>query len=224
VNVTAARERPDSRIVIQNCRFSGAVGTGYCVAVDSKDETGPNLACRDCYFESPGKHLYVAKSCRQFQLSGTVFVGGEIALLLSFKPWAGDEDYSIVNNTFAGTRYWFSWMDSFPSPAPREGTSRSRLCNNLILGGERTQGNNEQWKAVLAWWTCQSNWWERDATTTATADRGGKLATIYDQLSVPVRTDSTEPRFLAPSADSPLLTQGAGGDLPSYIGAKGPRP
>jgi hypothetical protein len=58
----------------------------------------------------------------------------------------------------------------------------------------------------------------------ATADRGGKLATIYDKLSVPVRTNAADPQFLVPAADSPLLTQGAGGDLPSYIGAKGPRP
>lgn len=223
VNLGAARQSPQASVVIQRCRFIGAEGTGYSLGVDSKGEVGPTVVCEDCYFESPGKHLYVARSCPRFRLNGSIFVGGQNGLLLNFSPWTGDESFEIVNNTFLGTRFWLSWMESIPESSSPSGAGKSRVCNNLILGGERTQGNNEQWNAILAAWTFECNWWERDASTTATADRGGRLATLHDALNVPVRTDSLNPDFLVPSPESPLLTSGAAGDLPSYIGARGPR-
>ena len=224
VNQGAGAEAPESRLVVQKCRFTGAEGSCYCLAIDSKKQTGPQVVCEDCFFESTHRHLLVAKSCPQFKLSGSVFVGGQTGLWLDFKPWTGDEHFVIVNNTFVGTRYWFSWADSLPDSAADPSQGNSRLCNNLILGGERTMGKPEQWDAMLAAWICQSNWWERDETTTATADRGGKLATLHGTLSVPVRINSSNPQFLVPASDSPLLTSGVGGDLPTYIGARGPQP
>ncbi len=224
VNLGAGAGASGSRVVIRNGRFTGADGSCYCLAIDSKEQTGPRVVCEDCLFESVHRHVLVAKSCPQFTLRGSVFMGGHTGLWLDFKPWTGDEQYEIVNNTFVGTRFWFSWADSVPETAAGTQRGRSRLCNNLILGGERTLGKPEQWTAMLDLWDCQSNWWERDSTTTATADRGGKLAMMHDKLDVPVRTDSSNPEFLVPATDSPLLTSGVGGNLPSYIGAKSPKP
>jgi hypothetical protein len=224
VNVNASGEAPESRLSIQHCRFNGAEGDGFCLAIDAKEQAGAQVICEDCIFETTSRHLFVAKSCRQFRLSHCVLIGGDRGLWLDFKPWTGDEQYEIVNNTFVGTRFWFSWGASAPSSTAHFGPNGSRLCNNLILGGERTMGGAEQWNAMLDAWTFQSNWWEREGITAATADRDGKLASLHDNLSVPERTDPSNPRFLVPAADSPLLTQGAGGDLPIYIGAKGPKP
>lgn len=224
VNLGAGGEASDSQFTIKNCRFTAAKGGGYCLAIESGKQTWPQAVCEDCYFESADRNLRVTKSCQRLKLRGNVFVGGQTGVWLEFKPWTGDEHYEIFNNTFVGTRFWFSWAESLPDPTAHSNQSRSRLCNNLILGGERTLGKPEQWDAMLAAWICQSNWWERDGVTSAAADRGGKLATLYDKLSVPVRTDPSNPEFLVPTADSPLLTSGVGGDLPSYIGAKGPKP
>lgn len=220
VNVSAERKDADAILTIRDSRFSGANGLGFCLAVDAKELKSPQVDCRDCIFRSENKHVLIAKSCSRLTLANNVFVGGHTGLHFSFKEWLGEEQFLIHNNTFAETRFWMSWMDSLPSATAVPPADRTRVWNNLILGGERTMGKPEQWKASIGNWSFAANWWERDATTQPTADREGQIATLYDRLDVPERRDPQSPNFLVPAEGSELLTSGTGGDLPTYIGAK----
>ena len=220
VSIAAAQLTPESRVAIKHCRFKAASGNCFCVSIDAKERSSPRVECLDSTFESIDRHLLIAKSCAELRLTGNVFVGGHTGIHLHFKPWTGHEHFEITNNTFVGTQYWFSWMDSFPAPNAQTARGPSRVCNNLILGGERTLGDNKQWDAAISAWTFANNWWERDATTKPTANRGDRIAEIRDQVDVPVRVGQSHPEYLVPATASPLLTSGTGGDLPTHIGAK----
>lgn len=220
VNISAVRETPESRVLIQNCRFSASAGKSFCLATDAKEKSSPRIECLDSVFESQDRHVLFSQTCGEVRLTGNVFVGGHTAILMHFKPWSGDERFEITNNTFVGMRYWFSWMDSFPAKTASPTQGSSRVCNNLILGGERTLGSTPQWDAVLKSWSFTNNWWERDDTTKPVVNRDERIAEFHDALNVPVRVDASHPEFVVPAADSPLLTQGAGGDLPTHVGAK----
>ncbi len=220
VNIGAARETPESRVLLQNCRFSASAGKCFCLATDAKEKPSPRIECLDSLFESPDRHVLFSQTCGDVRLAGNVFVGGHTAIHMHFKPWSGDERFEITNNTFVGTRYWFSWMDSFPSKTANLARGSSRVCNNLILGSERTLGAPTQWDAAMKSWSFTHNWWERDDTTRPIVNRDERIAEFHDALNVPVRVVTSHPEFLIPAADSPLLTQGAGGDLPTHIGAK----
>ncbi len=220
VNVVAERERPESSLVIRDCQFSASAGIGFCLAIDAKELPSPRVDCRGCVFQSDDRHFLAARSCSQLVLAGNVFLGGHTGLHFGFKPWLGEEQFLIHNNTFLGTRYWMSWMDSAPLATAVPQASRSRVCNNLILGGERTLGKPEQWAASIGNWEFAANFWERDGTTQPTADRDGRIASLHDRFEITERTDLTSPSFLVPTDGSKLLTSGVGGDLPEYVGAK----
>ncbi|MBC7820667.1 MAG: serine/threonine protein kinase [Planctomycetaceae bacterium] len=221
MSIASHSDTPGARIQIQRCRFFAAQGSVMCLTVGGEHPV-PRVECEDCQFSAPNTHFYATQACRQLLMARNVFLGGHNAINLSLKSWTSESRIEIVNNTFVGTRYWLGLMDSFRAGTAPSGPSDSRVCNNLILGGERTQGGPDQWDPTFASWRFASNWWERDATTKSTADREGRLATLQSTLDVPVRDDPAHVGFLVPAIGSPLLTSGCGGDLPTYIGAKRP--
>jgi len=229
VAIGSYAESLNAWIRFRQCRFFAAQGSVMCLSIDAAERNSPGVDCQECQFTAPNTHLYVATSCRQLKLARNVFVGGQNAINLSLKTWRPDNRIEIVNNTFVGTRYWLGLMDSFRAGSVPTGQTDSRVCNNLILGGERVQGGDDQWEPTLSSWRFAANWWETDPPTKTSPlwksdDWNRRIADFHAQLDVPLRTDPLNPEFLVPAADSPLLTMGAGGDLPNYIGAKGPKP
>lgn len=206
-------------VTIRNSRFSSAEGPVMCLAAGSGDSTA-RIDCSHCVFTGPNTLVYVNDGCRSLVLSHNIFIGGHNAINLSLKAWEPDNHVEIVNNTFVGTTYWIGLMDSFRSESLPVGPTDSRVCNNLILGGLRMQGGDDQWAVALTAWTFAANWWEPDADTLADAGRRGQVASLHEDLEIPVRDAVDDENYLVPAAGSPLLTSGAGGDLPEYIGAR----
>lgn len=193
-----------------------------CLSVDAKEQIAPSLICEGCPFSSPFTQVYATQSCHRLRLADNVFMGGVNALPLDIKTWSPDSRVEIVNNTFVGTKYWLGFVTSFRGGSVPTGQTDSRVCNNLILGGERVQAGSDQLELVLNTWKFSSNWWEQDGTTITSEGWSGRLAELHArQNDVPFR-EVGHPEFLAPAAGSSLLTSGSGGDLPSDIGAKGP--
>ena len=210
-----------SVVRVQQCRFDSRGGT-MCVSFDEGGNTAPSLICEDCLFSAPYTQIYAAQSCRRLRLKGNVFVGGINAVNLDIKSWSPDSRIEIVNNTFVGTRYWLGFIGSFRGESVPSGQTDSRVCNNLILGGEQVQASEAQLNLVLKTWEFSSNWSEQDGVTNPGEGWAGRLAELHTPRDdVPFR-DVAHPHFLVPAAGSPLLTSGSGVDLPSYIGAKGP--
>lgn len=217
-------EMPDaeSRIKFLNCRFAAAEGSVMCLALGGSKEGTTRAEVRDCHFVSPGTHIMVTSACRSFILAQNIFVGGNNAINLDYREWMPDSHAEIVNNTFLETRYWFGLMNSFRGADVPTGTTTSRVCNNLILGGERMQGGEDQWQHVETSWTFEANWWEPSGSTRANAGRDGRVASMKDNLNIPNRDEPTMPDYLRPAPGSILFESGCCNDLLSYIGAKGP--
>ncbi len=220
----AESEMPDalSRIRFLNCRFSAAEGSVMCLALGGSAGGTTRAEARNCHFTSPGTHIMVTGACRSFTLAENIFIGGNNAINISYREWAADSHAEIVNNTFVATRYWFGLMDSFRGTTVPTGTTTSRVCNNLILGGERMQGGEDQWQHVETSWTFEANWWEPVAATRANAGRDGRVAMLKDNLDIPNRDEPTMPDYLRPAPGSILFESGCCDDLPRYIGATGP--
>ncbi|QDT54274.1 Serine/threonine-protein kinase PknL [Caulifigura coniformis] len=222
VNVKALERADQKSVRFHRSRFQRGPGKGYCVSVEARDGTVMAVECEECRFRSKGSLFYLGLGARKATLRRNLFLEGDTGVLLRFRPWKGSEQIDISNNTFLGVRYWLSWMDSTVGPGAASGGMGARLANNLILGGTRTLGPDAQWETMLATWTIQSNYWEQDEGTTSTADRGGRLAMMFPSFDIPNRTDESAGSFLRPADGSLLGSQGAGGDLPTFIGAVEP--
>ena len=223
INIEGEGAEESARVLIQGCRFEGAMGNGAGISIDAGPRRSPAVEIVDCLFQSPNRHVFASGSCRDLTVRGNVFIDGYAGLMLRYKPWRGEERMEIVNNTFLDVQFWLSWMDSLPADSlPRE--NRSRLCNNLVLNGQRTLGNAAQWAAVLDTWKVGSNWLEETPRRESGAERDGRLGTVVVSVGAMDRKDPASPKFLVPEAGALLTTGGVGGDLPEYVGAKPPAP
>ena len=221
--VSAQAKEPDSAIRIENCRFESR-GGAMSLSADAGENAAPNLILEGCRFSAPFTQVYATQSVRRLRLAGNVFVGGTNAINLNINAWSSASRVEIANNTFVGTKYWLGFVTSFRGNTVPTGQTDSLVCNNLILGGERVQAGPDQLELALNTWRFSANWWEQDGTTMSDAGWGGRLAQMHPRLDdVPFR-DPQHPKFLVPTAGSPLLTSGCGGKLPSHIGANGPPP
>lgn len=222
--VLAESEMPDSadRLQFLNCRFSAAEGPVMCLALGGSSGGSTRAEVRSCQFSSPGTHVMVTSACRSFTLAENVFSGGSNGINVSFREWSPDSQVEILNNTFVETRHWFGLMDSFRGENVPTGKGTSRICNNLILGGERMLGGDDQWQHIETSWTFDANWWEPSASTRPNAGRDGRVAELKDNLNIPNRDQPDLPDYLRPAPGSILFESGCCEDLPRFIGAKGP--
>lgn len=222
--VLAESEMPDSqqRILFLDCIFSAAEGSVMCLALGGMNGGSTRAEVRNCRFTSPGTHIMVISACRSCTLAENIFVGGNNAINVNYAEWLPDSHVEIVNNTFVETRYWFGLMNSFRGATVPTGKGTSRICNNLILGGVRMQGGEDQWQHIETSWNFDANWWEPSTSTTTTAGRDGRVAELKDNLKIPNRNQPDLPDYLRPAPGSILFESGCCEDLPRFIGAKGP--
>ena len=222
--ICAATGDWDKRLRVQNCRFRSAGETSFCISISSGPAVGSHVEITGCQFNARTTHLYATDSCRQLRLANCIFVDGTNAINLSLTDCARDYPFEIVNNTFAGVRFWLGLMDSFRSGQASPSSGGGAIVNNLILGGERAQGGDDQFQHLLAHWRTESNWWERSTITWPNAGRSGKLATLVDQVELVQRSEAEAAGYLTPTVDSPLASAGVGEPWPVYIGAVPPAP
>lgn len=214
----------EKRVRVQDCRFHSAGQTSFCISISSDPPTGSHVEITGCQFRARATHLFITDSCRQLRLTNCLFVEGANAINLSLTDRGRDYPIDVVNNTFVGVRFWLGLMDSFRSGEASSSSAGGAILNNLILGGERAQGGDDQFQHLFAHWDLASNRWERNVMTWPNADRNGKLATMVDHVDLVQRSDAAIPGYLTPTADSPLASGGVGETWPVYIGAFPPLP
>ncbi len=217
--VTANIPQWDNRVRVKNCSFHASGRSSFCVSISDGQRQGSQIEFIDCRFHALTTHLYVTDTCRQLKVSGSVFVGGNNAINLSLKQRDREYPYTIQNNTFVGVKYWLGLMDSFRTGSPPSAPMGGSIVNNLILGGHRVQGGEDQLQHLVENWHIDANWWERDEDTRLDAGRNGQLANMVSQVKLLDRSDENSPDYLVPEASSPLARSGHGGDLPIHIGA-----
>lgn len=212
----------EKRLRVRDCSFRCDGQTSFCISISNGPSSGSHVEVVGCQFRARAKHLYITDSCGQLRLTNCLFIDGINAVNLSLTDCARNYPIDMVNNTFYGVRFWLSLMDSFRAGEASVNTGGGEIVNNLILGGERTLGGEDQFQHLLEYWRVEANWWERSSATRSNADRNGRLATLVDNVDLVQRTDADEPGFLVPLADSPLATAGVGESWEDYIGALPP--
>ena len=210
-----------SQLVLRDCRLTlPSRGTG--VWIDGRDPPG-SVEIVDNQFTGPVSQLIVFGSCRRLRIAGNVFDGATNAINLDLQRWHAETNVEIANNTFVRTRFWLGLLQTFKNVAARGPGCRPRLQQpdprrGTDPGKRRATGSCPDPVAV------RGELVERDATTQPGADRNGRIAQFAESLQVPERDAADAPGFLRPAAESPLVSAGAGGDLPQYVGAKAPQP
>src|SRR5262249_18764901 len=133
----------------------------------------------------------------------------------------------VANNTVSQSTAGFRVWDNEPFEMHSQG--QVEVCNNLLLdatdvdmgfyrapkGGKTMPGDSE---ALLKLWRFNRNW--RDLSGQET-DKALPLAPNDKKLprNALLAREPSHKDYLRPAKESPLLLAGAGGDLPSYVGA-----
>jgi hypothetical protein len=119
----------------------------------------------------------------------------------------------LTNNTFFENGCWLDLGQS------RWQDSRLQVRNNLIVGAKRLPAGAASLAEAAGNWTFSHNLWE----PAADADAATVAAVARPARGLPfVSRDPAQADFLRPTAESPAAIAGAGGTLPSYVGALAP--
>ncbi len=228
--VKAWSEQTDQPIVIQNCvlhvGYDAVVVYGHPAAAGEK--TAGGIAVRDNKVVAL-RGVRLSNGVQNVHVTGNMlFNCGQVGVQIE-DPGPALSGVLIANNTAvnngSGLRIWDEWP--FENLLPGEVT----LVNNLFFGntdgdalyvlGEGQRYNPGDGSALLETWTFAHNW----------RDLGGNEARFIIPLATNDKklqaidmpaTGHSDPNFLRPAKHSPLATGGAGGDLPTYVGAVPP--
>jgi eukaryotic-like serine/threonine-protein kinase len=212
----------DNRVTIDDCHFHALGRTSFCVSISAGMGQGSQVEFSNCRFRALTTHLYATETCRRLQVTGCLFIGGNNAINLSLKRSDRQYPFAIENNTFVGVKYWLGLMDSFRLGMQATEPMGGNIVNNLILGGQRVQGGEDQLQYLIKNWQVAANWWERDEGTRSDAGHNGQIAHVVSRVELLDRNDESSSDYLVPAAGSALASSGFGGDLPVYVGAFAP--
>jgi hypothetical protein len=175
--------------------------------------------------------LVLIGTLRRVLVAGNVVTGCNAGLQVQ-DLGAESEAILFANNTSYANGYAFRyWLNAKPPLTVPE--RQVELVNNLLfasdngdlaclLGGKGVEADADFAKKVVERWRFTRNW--RDLGG-GRAELRIPLAPTDERLRMPDRLshDPSDPAFLRPAADSPLANSGAGGDLPTYVGAVPPK-
>jgi hypothetical protein len=230
----------DQPVVVENCIIRGVAEVGLRVSGTLTYQTPRtcgrvilrNNTVLDCQ-----RGIVLLGCLKEIHVVGNRIAFSAIAGLQLENLMEGTEDILLANNTMAQNTIGFRlWED-----VKKEDLGRNiRLVNNLTLGsaapdmvffdsgGEpfklRGPGNGS---ALLTAWHWSCNWREAhkpkgDDALSQSWIPPGDSDVRKDTIDVVSRV-SSQADFLRPAKKSPLADAGAGGNLPSYVGAVPPQ-
>jgi hypothetical protein len=195
---------------------------GQCVKVGGGVGPAQAVCLEENRFSSQGVLVLLWGSneapLQDVTIAGNLFLNGLNGVNLNLLKPAEHQKIRIANNTFFRTRHWIGLV------ASNTEVPGVTLANNLLLGARDIEGDARLVEKALDHWTFRANWWEPDPALPANdpgyLDRAAERKQAIDLLE---RQDPEHPDFLRPPPASPLFTSGAGGELPTYVGARGPQ-
>jgi hypothetical protein len=153
--------------------------------------------------------VVVCQAADDVAVRGNVFCRG---VALSIDLPATSRGLRVGNNTFWLTPKWLSVLNpNLPGEV--------EVYNNLILGADDVEAAGVEAGDLPRHWSFHHNRWEPGPRTNR--ERAGAVAEVEGRIDL-LNRDPEAPSFLRPPAGSPLGAQGAGGELPKYVGALPP--
>lgn len=227
----------ESQMVVENCSFQGgSVGvrvSGH-LAYAQPNPSG-TILIRDNTILNASHGIALSGSLKQVCVVGNRVGFAELAGIQLENLLPGTENIWIANNTAIECASAFRYWEDGSLPLARKNI---QIRNNLTLtcardmifidsGGDPVQHRGPgDGKALHSAWQWGNNW--RETPVIEGTD-------LFSQSWIPVApADKREDKidvlnrvpkaanFLQPAKDSPLATAGAGGDLPTYVGAVAP--
>ena len=232
--VAAADHEPP--IIVRDCHFRNAGSVGLRISGYEEYHT-PQLSRRICLFdnriEGSETGILVVGMVQQVVVAGNRIWDCEFAALQMENIMEGSGDILLFNNSAlhcgSGLRLW-----------DRSVVGKNiQVRNNLFLksikadfvyldsGGDpekfKGPGNSE---ALLKVWQLSHNWRETSKPSGTSIEDRGWVPPVAQDVAKPEITEvgvkPGEADFLRPAKESPLVNGGAGGDLPTYVGAVAP--
>ena len=225
--------------VVENCTIQG---TWIGLRVSGADQYTSPLPCgrvalrNNTVLDTRDHAIFVFGCVTEVHVTGDRIANTGLSGIQLENLMPGTEEILVANNTLLKCNNAFRlWDDAGKGGLPRS----VRLVNNLTLGCRGADmvyvdsgGKNDiprgpgDGRSLLTRWTWSNNWRETQEP------KGGDLFsrswippgptdTRRESITLLSREPS-DPNFLRPAKDSPLATGGAGGDLPTYVGAVPP--
>jgi hypothetical protein len=225
-------------VVVRNSTVRARRGVGVAVVGDVPAqppralESGHVIVSDNRFLDTP-QATVLSGTLRRVVVAGNVYVGSTLSAVDLLQQLTGAQDLLIANNTMVECRVAFRVWDSGVKG------KNIQFRNNLLLGpypqldlafldnggvplAEKGPGDVGRLRKDPNW-RFGHNW--REIKEPA-ADNPLKPywipAAATDRLEEPIAVLSREvgrTDFLRPAKNSPLATSGAGGDLPSHVGA-----
>jgi len=202
-----ARGKPGRPIRFRKSQIeSGKFGLMVGNQVDGGAE---QIEVEDNRFHGAGTHVIVKLPANDVFFRGNVLVDGKG---IFWEPTAAAEHskrLEITNNTFFRTDCWFNLAGNCA-------IEDAAICNNLLLEVSRIEVRGLTLAELAGVWSFRNNWWEEGGAVDPELAR--LVAQMHPSIGVLSR-DREQAGFLRPPVGSPLLTGGAGGRWPAWVGA-----
>jgi serine/threonine protein kinase len=233
--VNVEQKGDEKPLIVRRCSIAapgeGLIVSGPLGASAEQRNFGGVLISENRIMNANYRGLVLVGTLRRVLVVGNLVTGCSQGLQTE-DLGAESEAILFANNTSYSNgfafRYWLSAKPTFTVPE-----RQVELANNLLFSSDKgdlaciygatgTEALPDFAKELTQRWRFTRNW----------RDLGGgqahlliPLAPTDERLRMPggLSRDPSDPAFLRPGADSPLAKGGAGGDLPSYVGAMPPK-
>jgi hypothetical protein len=223
----------ESPLILTHC----LVRAGYHgIVVDGSDRNGGGpprsggIQIRQNRVSAAGWGIQIRGAVSRIHVAGNLVWNCGLTGIQLQDLVAGSNQVLIANNTVSQSTAGFRVWDNEPFETHSQG--QVEVCNNVLLdaidvdmgyyqapkGGKTIPGDGQ---ALLKLWRFDRNW--RDLSGQE-SDKAIPLAPNDKKLAgnALLARESSHKDYLRPAKESPLVTAGAGGDLPSYAGAVPP--
>jgi hypothetical protein len=230
----------DPPVIVQDCVITADNQQGIRVSGIQNDNRNARLCrrvlVRNNHIQGARYGIVVAGLTQQVHVVGNR-VGGSNASAIAFNHvLPGTEEVLVANNTLFENHHALALFDDAAKKLTRQ---TIQVCNNLVLDAREPDfvfldgGDPDELKglgdgaALRGVWQFTHNWRElKEPTRNDSLYKAwvpaGPDEVRKDRIEVMSR-DPQSPDFLRVARESPLASAGAGGDLPTYIGAVPPK-
>ena len=232
-------------VLVQDCTLKIHGDQGIRVSGILDDGKSPRLCrrvvLRGNRIQGAQNSLIIHGVAQQVQIVGNRISGAEFTGIALLNLIPGTKDILIANNTCWENHHAFTLLHDTKKPLPSEGIqvknnlvvkARNRdfvFLDGLVLDGLDVNKTGEgEGASLLGLWQFGHNWREgeapgpKDELRRAWIPPNSKNKDVLQERIPLVSTDPQDRDFLRPAKNPRLAKEGAGGDLPRYVGAVPP--
>jgi serine/threonine protein kinase len=229
----------DSPVIVQNCVLSAGNEQGIRISGIQNDYKTARLCrrvlIRNNQFDGARYGIVLAGLVQQVHIVGNRVSGSNASAIALNNLLHETRDILVANNTLLENHHALALLDDAAKKLPRQ---TIQVSNNLVLNAtepdfvfldgvdpDRLKGLGDG-AALRGAWQFSHNWRElKEPTSNDSLYKAWVPAdpddVLKDRIEV-ISRDRQSSKFLRLAKDSPLASGGAGGDLPTYVGAVPP--